>query len=185
MTGTASIVFIIPYTIGDYLAGTQFKSVDTTHLAFQDCEKGLTAVIKKLLSIAVKRAVDDYHKELGKIMWEFCGMAPNAAGMTNALGLIPKLREQFWNDVRIPGSGDDFKNTSAMLFVSAKVAHLGRLPQGEAERKQRALSMVAQMDAQGFGACSNTYACEAECPKRISVDNIAFLNREILRAKNF
>jgi succinate dehydrogenase / fumarate reductase, iron-sulfur subunit len=77
------------------------------------------------------------------------------------------------------------KNASAMLFVSAKVAHLGRLPQGEAERKQRALSMVAQMDAQGFGACSNTYACEAECPKRISVDNIAFLNREILRAKIF
>ncbi|NLT65275.1 MAG: succinate dehydrogenase/fumarate reductase iron-sulfur subunit [Acidobacteria bacterium] len=77
------------------------------------------------------------------------------------------------------------KNASAMLFVAAKVAHLGRLPQGEVERKERCLSMVAQMDAEKFGACSNTYACEAECPKEISVDNIAFLNRELLRAKVF
>jgi succinate dehydrogenase / fumarate reductase iron-sulfur subunit len=77
------------------------------------------------------------------------------------------------------------KNASAMLFVSAKAAHLGRLPQGQLERKQRVLSMVAQMDAEGFGACSNTYACEVECPKQISVDNIAFLNRELLRAKIF
>lgn len=77
------------------------------------------------------------------------------------------------------------KNASAMLFVAAKVAHLGRLPQGEVERKERCLSMVAQMDAEKFGACSNTYACEAECPKQISVDNIAFLNRELLRAKVF
>jgi succinate dehydrogenase / fumarate reductase, iron-sulfur subunit len=77
------------------------------------------------------------------------------------------------------------KNASAMLFVAAKVAHLGRLPQGQPERKQRALSMVTQMDSEGFGACSNTYACQYECPKQISVDNIAFLNSEILRAKLF
>jgi succinate dehydrogenase / fumarate reductase, iron-sulfur subunit len=77
------------------------------------------------------------------------------------------------------------KNASAMLFVSAKAAHLGRLPQGQLEHKQRVLSMVAQMDAEGFGGCSNTYACEVECPKQISVDNIAFLNRELLRAKIF
>jgi succinate dehydrogenase / fumarate reductase, iron-sulfur subunit len=77
------------------------------------------------------------------------------------------------------------KNASAMLFVAAKAAHLGRLPQGQPERKERALNMVAQMDAEGFGACSNTYACQYECPKQISVDNIAFLNHEILRAKIF
>ena len=77
------------------------------------------------------------------------------------------------------------KNASAMLFVSSKVAHLGKLPQGKAERKQRVLNMVAQMDAEGFGGCSNTYACEVECPKLISVDNIAYLNRELLRAKVF
>jgi len=75
------------------------------------------------------------------------------------------------------------KNSSAMLFVSAKVSQLALLPQGNAERRQRAERMVAQMDAEGFGSCSNTYACEAECPKEISVSNIARLNREFIRAK--
>ncbi len=75
------------------------------------------------------------------------------------------------------------KNASAMLFVSAKVSQLALLPQGEAERTSRVEAMVAQMDAEGFGACSNTYACEAECPKQISVEHIARLNREYLRAK--
>jgi succinate dehydrogenase / fumarate reductase iron-sulfur subunit len=70
-----------------------------------------------------------------------------------------------------------------MLFVSAKVSQLALLPQGHPERAERALRMVAQMDAEGFGACSNTYACEAECPKQISVSHIARLNREIMRAK--
>lgn len=74
------------------------------------------------------------------------------------------------------------KNASAMLFVSAKVSHLALLPQGDPERKRRALAMVAQMDAEGFGSCTNTYACEAECPKGISVANIARLNREFLNA---
>ncbi len=74
------------------------------------------------------------------------------------------------------------KNSSAMLFVSAKVSQLALLPQGDAERKDRVLNMVAQMDAEGFGNCSNTYACEAECPKEISVTNIARMNREFLKA---
>jgi len=74
------------------------------------------------------------------------------------------------------------KNSSAMLFVSAKVSQLALLPQGDAERKDRVLNMVAQMDQEGFGNCSNTYACEAECPKEISVTNIARMNREFLKA---
>lgn len=74
------------------------------------------------------------------------------------------------------------KNASAMLFVSAKVSHLALLPQGEPERKQRVVNMIAQMDKEGFGSCTNTYACEAECPKEISVMNIARLNREYLDA---
>jgi succinate dehydrogenase / fumarate reductase iron-sulfur subunit len=74
------------------------------------------------------------------------------------------------------------KNASAMLFVSAKVSHLALLPQGEPERKQRVVSMIAQMDKEGFGSCTNTYACEAECPKEISVLNIARLNKEYLNA---
>jgi succinate dehydrogenase / fumarate reductase iron-sulfur subunit len=75
------------------------------------------------------------------------------------------------------------KNSSAMLFVSAKVSQLALLPQGNPERKQRVLAMVGAMDTEGFGNCSNTYACEAECPKKISVSHIARLNREFLRAK--
>jgi succinate dehydrogenase / fumarate reductase, iron-sulfur subunit len=72
------------------------------------------------------------------------------------------------------------KNSSAMLFVSAKVSHLALLPQGTPEKSQRVVSMVDQMDKEGFGSCTNTYACEAECPKEISVMNIARLNREYL-----
>ena len=75
------------------------------------------------------------------------------------------------------------KNASAMLFVSAKVAHLGLLPQGRIEAKDRVKKMVAMMDTLGFGNCTNTYACEAECPKLISRSNIARMNREFLCAK--
>jgi succinate dehydrogenase / fumarate reductase, iron-sulfur subunit len=74
------------------------------------------------------------------------------------------------------------KNASAMLFTSAKVSQLALLPQGQVERKTRAEKMVAQMDAEGFGACTNTGACEAECPKDISISNIARMNREYFSA---
>ena len=73
-------------------------------------------------------------------------------------------------------------NASAMLFTSAKVSHLAQLPQGQVERQKRVLAMIAQMDKEGFGQCSNVKACEAECPKDISVENIARLNREYLSA---
>ncbi len=73
------------------------------------------------------------------------------------------------------------KNASAMLFVGAKVSHLALLPQGSPERKRRAVVMVDTMDAEGFGACSNTGACEAACPKEIKLENIAMLNREVAR----
>ncbi len=74
------------------------------------------------------------------------------------------------------------KNSSAMLFVSAKVSHLALLPQGHPERQTRVLDMMAQMDKEGFGSCTNTGACEAECPKGISLENIARLNREFIVA---
>ena len=74
------------------------------------------------------------------------------------------------------------KNSSALLFVSAKVSHLALLPQGDPERKSRAMNMVAQMDKEGFGSCTNTGACEAVCPKGISIENIARLNREYMMA---
>lgn len=75
------------------------------------------------------------------------------------------------------------KNASAMLFVSAKISHLGLLPQGQPERYVRVQRMIKVMDELGFGSCTNTYACEAECPKGISVSNIARMNRDFVRAK--
>lgn len=75
------------------------------------------------------------------------------------------------------------KNSSAMLFVSAKVSHLAKLPQGKVEAASRAKNMVGKMDELGFGGCTNTQACEAECPKSISITNIARLNREYLKAR--
>lgn len=75
------------------------------------------------------------------------------------------------------------KNSSAMLFVSAKVSQLALLPQGQPERMQRVQEMVAQMDEEGFGNCTNTGACEAECPKSISLENIARMNRDFIKAK--
>ena len=75
------------------------------------------------------------------------------------------------------------KNSSAMLFVSAKVSQLSLLPQGEVEASDRVLNMVKQMDEEGFGNCTNTGACQVECPKGISLDNIARMNRELVKAK--
>ena len=75
------------------------------------------------------------------------------------------------------------KNASAMLFVAAKVKHLGILPQGQPERRKRALAMLRTMDEEGFGHCTNEYECEAVCPKEISVAHIAFLNREVIRGE--
>ncbi|MCB0415528.1 MAG: succinate dehydrogenase/fumarate reductase iron-sulfur subunit [Bdellovibrionales bacterium] len=74
------------------------------------------------------------------------------------------------------------KNASANLFVSAKIAHLNLLPQGKVENEERVINMVAQMDAEGFGACTNTGACEAACPKGISLENISLMNREFTKA---
>lgn len=100
--------------------------------------------------------------------------------------LIPKkIADEAFDSAACIGCGACVaacKNASAMLFVSAKISQLALLPQGRPERKERAERMVAQMDAEGFGACTNTGACEAECPKGISLTNIARMNREYFSA---
>ncbi|MGB1032322.1 MAG: succinate dehydrogenase/fumarate reductase iron-sulfur subunit [Flavobacteriales bacterium] len=112
----------------------------------------------------------------------------NTSGNTqdaNALP-IPKLNaDKAFDAATCIGCGAcvaSCKNASAMLFVSAKVSQLALLPQGEPERKERVLNMVSQMDEEGFGNCTNTGACEVECPKGISLENIARMNREYLSA---
>jgi succinate dehydrogenase / fumarate reductase, flavoprotein subunit len=127
MQGLADGYFILPYTIGDYLATGKFPAVNTAHAAFRDAEQEVTASIKKLMNLPGKRAVDDFHKELGKILWEYCGMARNATGLRTALELIPKLREQFWRDVRIPGSPEDFNQEVEKAQRVADFLELGQL----------------------------------------------------------
>ena len=104
MQGLADGYFVIPNTIGDYLASAKPAKLDSSHPAFTAAEAEIAERTKKFLAIDGKRTVDSFHRELGKIMWEYCGMARNEAGLRKALELIPKLREEFWRDVNVPGS---------------------------------------------------------------------------------
>jgi succinate dehydrogenase / fumarate reductase flavoprotein subunit len=108
MQGLADGYFVIPYTIGDYLATTKFEKIDSSDPAVKESSSRVEESTRRLISANGKRTVDDFHKDLGKIMWDLCGMARNEAGLTKALGLIPHLREEFWRDVKIPGSTDTF-----------------------------------------------------------------------------
>jgi succinate dehydrogenase / fumarate reductase, flavoprotein subunit len=173
MQGLADGYFIIPYTMGDYLAGNKFKPVDTSHAAFKDAERLVDSKIKQLMSVSGNRAVDEFHKDLGEIMWHHCGMARNATGLKKALELIPKLREQFWTDVRIPGSSEDFNQEVEKAQRVADFLELGQLmvedalqreescgchfreeyqtEDGEAKRDDSRFSYVAAWEYQGDG----------------------------------
>ncbi|MEA2765925.1 MAG: succinate dehydrogenase / fumarate reductase, flavoprotein subunit [Gemmatimonadaceae bacterium] len=104
MQGLADGYFIIPNTIGDYLASQKLAKVDTSHEAFREATNGVAERTKKFLSINGKRTVASFHRELGKIMWDYCGMSRNDAGLKLALKKIPELRAEFWRDVNVPGS---------------------------------------------------------------------------------
>lgn len=136
-------------------------------------------VIKDLV---VDRTAFDRIMQAGGYVSVKTGQAPDA----NAIPVPKHHAEEAMDAAACIGCGAcvaTCPNGSAMLFVAAKVSQLALLPQGNAERKDRVERMLAQMDKEGFGACSNTYACEAECPKQISVEHIARLNREFVRAK--
>jgi succinate dehydrogenase / fumarate reductase iron-sulfur subunit len=135
-------------------------------------------VIKDLV---VDRSAFDRIQQAGGYISVNTGAAPDA----NEIPIPKKIADEAMDAATCIGCGACVaacKNASAMLFVAAKVSHLALLPQGHAERKERVERMVAQMDAEGFGACTNTRACEAECPKGISVAHIARLNREYYNA---
>jgi succinate dehydrogenase / fumarate reductase flavoprotein subunit len=106
MQGLADGYFVIPYTIGDYLAGAKPQKLAPDHAVFKDAEREATRRIDKLLSVDGSRTVDDFHRELGKLMWDYCGMARTKAGLESALKLIPELRDEFWRDVKVLGTGD-------------------------------------------------------------------------------
>jgi succinate dehydrogenase / fumarate reductase flavoprotein subunit len=111
MQGLADGYFVIPYTIGGYLAGTSLGKVGTDNAAFKESVKEISEKTEKLLSINGKRTVDDFHKHLGQIMWDYCGMSRNEKGLLKARTMIQSLREEFWKDVLVPGTKDDFNQS--------------------------------------------------------------------------
>jgi succinate dehydrogenase flavoprotein subunit len=104
MQGLADGYFVIPNTIGDYLATQKLAKIDATHPAFREALDKVAERTKKFLAIDGKRTVASFHRELGKIMWEYCGMSRNEAGLKLALTKIPELRDEFWRNVNVPGS---------------------------------------------------------------------------------
>jgi succinate dehydrogenase / fumarate reductase, flavoprotein subunit len=104
MQGLADGYFVLPNTIGDYLASNRLDKVDVQHAAFREAEAQVAERTMKLLSIDGTRTVDSFHRELGKLMWDYCGMSRNEAGLRTALARIPELRNEFWQNVNVPGS---------------------------------------------------------------------------------
>ncbi len=166
------------------------KGVTACQLHMRTFHTGDTIVVEPwrarpfpiIKDLVVDRSAFDRIMQAGGFISVKTGGAPDA----NALPIPKHVADEAMDAAACIGCGACVavcKNASAMLFVAAKVSQLALLPQGQAERKERVEAMVAQMDAEGFGSCSNTYACEAECPKQISVAHIGRLNSEYLRAK--
>ncbi len=166
------------------------RGVATCQLHMRSFHDGDTIVIEPfrarafpiIKDLVVDRSAFDRIIEAGGFISVKTGGAPEA----NSIPIPKPVADEAFDAAACIGCGACVaacKNASAMLFTSAKVSHLALLPQGQQERSERVQRMVAQMDKEGFGYCSNTYACEQECPKLISVDHIARLNRELLRAK--
>jgi succinate dehydrogenase / fumarate reductase flavoprotein subunit len=127
MQGLADGYFILPYTIGDYLAQGGLEKVDTSHPACKEAEAEVAGITKRLLEVNGKRTVDSFHRELGKIMWDDCGMGRNEAGLRHALERIPALREEFWQNVRVPGNANDLNQELEKAGRVADFFELGEL----------------------------------------------------------
>ncbi len=111
MQGLADGYFVIPNTINGYLAGTPLPEVNESHPAFQDSEAAVAAKVERLLKIQGQRTVTSFHRELGNIMWEHCGMGRTDAGLAQARTLVANLRAEFWQNVKVPGSQGDFNQS--------------------------------------------------------------------------
>jgi succinate dehydrogenase / fumarate reductase flavoprotein subunit len=127
MQGLADGYFVIPYTIGDYLAGIAYDKISTDHPEFQKAEEQLKERIEKLLSINGSRTVDDFHKELGKIMWDKCGMSRNAKDLKKAKSEIQELRKQYWTDVKVLGVNEELNMTLEKALRVGDFMELGEL----------------------------------------------------------
>ena len=173
MQGLADGYFVIPYTIGDYLAGHLGEAISTEAPAFREAEAEVNDRTGKLLSINGKRTPDSFHRELGRIVWDYCGIARNAEGLRRALQLIPALREEFWSNVRVAGVAEslnqelekagrvsDYFELAELLCVDALErdescgGHLReehQTPDGEALRDDANFSFVSAWEWNGVG----------------------------------
>ena len=173
MQGLADGYFIIPNTIGNYLATYKPAKVDTSHESFREAENAVAERTKTLLSIHGKRTVASFHRELGKIMWDYCGMSRNESGLKLALQRIPELRAEFWRDVAVPGTGVELNQSLERAGRVADFLELGELmcidalhraescgghfreesqtPDGEALRDDENFSYVAAWEYAGDG----------------------------------
>ncbi len=152
MQGLADGYFVLPYTIGDYLAGEIFtKALPTDHPAFIEAEKAANERIQKLLSVKGNRTVDDFHKALGKIMWDYCGMARTAEGLTKAKGLLKQLREDFWKDVRVTGSADEMNVDLEKAGRVADFIELGELMVNDALQRNESCGGHFRVEFQDEG----------------------------------
>ena len=127
MQGLADGYFVLPATIGDYLASATLPALDAAHPEFRRVEDEVRARTETLLSLRGKRSVDSFHKELGAVMWDKCGMARNAAGLREAVDRIPQLRAEFWRGVNVPGKGADLNQALEKAGRVADFLELGEL----------------------------------------------------------
>jgi len=127
MQGLADGYFIIPYTIGDYLAKIPYEKISTDHEAFKNTEKDVMDRINKLLNVNGTKTVDDFHKELGKIMWDYCGMSRNEEGLSIAKQKVRDLRESYWKDVNVVGVNEELNQSLEKANRVADFMELGEL----------------------------------------------------------
>ena len=111
MQGLADGYFVMPYTVGHYLASNKIEKLATDHSAFRQAEAAVADRVRSLLGIGGQRSVDSFHRELGRIMWEYCGMARNQGGLETALEKIPALRVQFWREAKVPGENEELNQS--------------------------------------------------------------------------
>jgi succinate dehydrogenase / fumarate reductase flavoprotein subunit len=173
MQGLSDGYFVIPYTVGNYLATNKFTKVDASRSEVQSAVASVQQMTDKLLSIKGKRTVDSFNRELGKIVWDHCGMSRTAQGLETAIGQIRALREEYWQNVNVPGSGDDLNQSLEKAGRVADFFELGELmcidarernescgghfreeyqtPEGEAQRDDDHFSYVAAWGYTGPG----------------------------------
>jgi len=173
MQGLSDGYFIVPYTVGDYLASNKVEKVSDSHPEVINAVASVQQTVQKLLSINGKRTVDSFHRQLGKIVWDYCGMSRNAPGLKNAISQIRLLRNEFWTDVKVPGSADDLNQSLekagrvADFFELAELMCVDALernescgghfreefqtPEGEAQRDDENFSYVAAWRYEGAG----------------------------------